>query len=77
MHLGDWSGNQWVNMFSDESEKLFGKTAQEIGEMVSNKDTEGLNAVANDANFREFIVKCRSKVESFNVSRFWRVKMTG
>lgn len=71
MQVGDWSGNQWMNMFSDESEKLFGKKSQEIGEMVSNKDTEGLTAVATDTNFREFMVKCRSKVESFNVSPFF------
>lgn len=70
MQVGDSTGSQWVNMFSDEAEKVFGKTAQEIGELINSKDNEGLSAVATDANFREFTVKCRSKVESFNVSHF-------
>lgn len=68
MNTGDWSGNQWVSMFSDEGEKVFGKTSQEIGELVSNKDTDTLTAISNETNFKEFMIKCRSKVENFNVS---------
>lgn len=65
MNLGDWSGNQWVNMFASEAEKVFGMTSQEIGEAME-RDPEAMTNLVDKANFKEFVFKCRAKMETYN-----------
>lgn len=66
MNLADWSDNQWVNTFTSESEKILGKTSQEVGE-AHEADEDSLTNICNQANFNEYIFKCRAKNETFNV----------
>ncbi|CAG9770947.1 unnamed protein product [Ceutorhynchus assimilis] len=65
MNVGDWSGNQWVSMFSDEAEKVIGMSAQEVGEL-GERDPDGLSKMMESLNFKEFILKCRAKMETYN-----------
>lgn len=66
MNIGDFSGNQWVNVFSSEAEKILEKTAQEIG-MIMEDNTDAGAAIFQEANFKQFVFKCRAKVETYNV----------
>jgi len=65
MNVGDWSGNQWISMFSDEAEKVVGMTAQDAGELMEN-DPNGFTEAMEKVHFKEFILKCRAKMESYN-----------
>lgn len=66
MNVGDWSGNQWVSMFSSEVEKVLGMTAEEVGQQVE-QNPEAMMSIANTAHFKQFVMKCRAKVETYNV----------
>ena len=70
MNIGDWSGNQWVSMFSTEAEKILGMTSQELGEAVENG--QQASEIANAVNFKQFIFKCRAKMEMYNVGNIQR-----
>jgi replication factor A1 len=65
MNIGDWSDNQWVSLFSSEAEKILGKTSQEVGLAMEN-DTEAATAIFREANFKQFVFKCRAKLETYN-----------
>ncbi|CAH0547198.1 unnamed protein product [Brassicogethes aeneus] len=65
MNVGDWSGNQWVSMFSNEAEKVLGLTAQEVGEQVDNQ-SQTMASIVDKANFKQFVLKCRAKMETYN-----------
>lgn len=67
MSVGDWSGNQWISMFSSEFEKILGKTSQEVGE-IADGNIEVMTNLTNKAHFKEFVIKFRVKAESYNVS---------
>lgn len=67
MNVGDHSGNQWVSMFNDECEKVLGLSAQAAGELME-ANTDAFTDVVDQAQFREFILKCRVKMETYNVS---------
>jgi len=64
MLVGDWTSNRWVTMFSDEAEKLLGKTANEIGELLET-DKEAADAIFNDVSFQQKVFKLRTKVETY------------
>lgn len=64
MNIGDWSGNQWMNVFSTEAEKILNVSSQEFGEASENKEH---NKLLQDANFKNFVFKCRTKMEMYNV----------
>ncbi|KAJ3642909.1 hypothetical protein Zmor_025657 [Zophobas morio] len=65
MNIGDFSGNQWVSVFSGEAEKILGKTSQEVG-LAMEDNSEAGTAIFQNANFKQFIFKCRAKVETYN-----------
>lgn len=67
MLVGDWTSNRWVTMFSDEAEKLLGKSAMEVGELLEN-DKEAADLIFNDVSFQQKVFKLRSKVETFQVN---------
>jgi hypothetical protein len=66
MNISDSSSSQWVTMFSSEAEKILGKTAQEIGETLEN-DPDSVAKIFEDVQFKQFVFKCRAKMETFNV----------
>lgn len=67
MNIGDWSGNQWVSMFATEAEKVLGMTSDEVGQAVE-ANPQALADIADKANFKRFILKCRAKTETYNVN---------
>lgn len=66
MNVGDWSGNQWVSMFSSEVEKVLGMTSQEVGDQLD-QDPQAMATITDRVNFKQFIMKCRAKMETYNV----------
>lgn len=54
-------------MFSGEVEKVLGMTAAEVGKAYE-EDKSALAEIANNANFKRFVFKCRAKYEMYNVS---------
>ncbi|KAJ8953979.1 hypothetical protein NQ314_007172 [Rhamnusium bicolor] len=74
MNVGDWSGNQWVSMFSSEVEKVIGMTSQEVGEQIE-QNPESMVSITEKANFKQFIMKCRAKMETYNTPRQAKIPM--
>lgn len=66
MNLADWSGNQWVNVFAAEAEKVLGATSEEIGR-AAELGAEELTNVIEAANFKRFLFRFRAKTETYNV----------
>ncbi|KAB0796289.1 hypothetical protein PPYR_10350 [Photinus pyralis] len=64
-NIADWSGNIWLSLFSSEAEKVLGMSSQAVGEAIEN-DSQALVEIADKAHFKEFIFKCRSKMENYN-----------
>lgn len=56
-----------MSMFNNEAEKVFGRTAKEIGEMLE-ADPDNSAKIMERALFQQFIFKCRVKMENYNVS---------
>ncbi|KAG5891263.1 hypothetical protein JTB14_019670 [Gonioctena quinquepunctata] len=65
MNIGDWSGNQWISMFSAEVEKILGMTSEEVGQQVD-QNPEAMRLITDKAHFKQFILKCRAKMETYN-----------
>lgn len=53
-------------MFNNEAEKVIGMTAQELGAHMEN-DKESVANILDKAHFKQFIFKCRAKIENYNV----------
>lgn len=53
-------------MFNDEAQKVIGMTAQELGTHMEN-DKESNVKILNKVHFKQFIFKCRAKIENYNV----------
>lgn len=68
MNVGDYSGNQWISMFSSEAEKVLGMTSEEVGQQIE-QNSEAMTQIADQAHFKQFIMKCRAKMETYNVSQ--------
>ncbi|KAI4471648.1 replication factor a 1 rfa1 [Holotrichia oblita] len=65
VNVGDFSGNQWLTMFSSEVEKVLGMSAAEVGKAYD-EDKSALAEIANKANFKQFVFRCRAKYEVYN-----------
>lgn len=67
MNVGDWSGNQWVSMFNSEAERVLEMTAEEVGQQIE-QNPEVMSQIVDKAHFKQVIMKCRAKMETYNVS---------
>lgn len=67
MNIGDWTSDRWVTAFTELSEQMLGKSAQEIGEALENNKEEA-DEIFSKINFEPFIFKLRTKVEFYGVS---------
>ncbi|KAI4471652.1 replication factor a 1 rfa1 [Holotrichia oblita] len=65
VNVGDFSGNQWLSMFSGEVEKVLGMSAAEVGKAYD-EDKSAMTEIANKANFKQFVFRCRAKYEMYN-----------
>lgn len=63
--LADFTENQWVTCFQEAAEAILGVTAQELGSLKET-DEERFNEVLADANFKSYIFKLRTKLETYN-----------
>lgn len=54
-------------MFNDEAQKVIGMNAQELGTQMEN-DKENVAEIMDKVHFKQFIFRCRAKIENYNVS---------
>ncbi|CAF1137119.1 unnamed protein product [Didymodactylos carnosus] len=64
--ISDSTGSQWITLFRNEAEVLFGITPEEFGQMKSNNDEEAINAVVTKAQNNEKMFKLRIKIDNYN-----------
>ncbi|XP_012256946.2 replication protein A 70 kDa DNA-binding subunit [Athalia rosae] len=64
-NLADWTDHQWVTTFNEQGEKIFGLTAQELGELQESRNDEFTEKFSSVA-FQSYIFKFRLKMESYN-----------
>lgn len=55
-----------MTMFNNEAEKVIGMTAQELGTQMEH-DKENVANILDKVHFKQFIFKCRAKIENYNV----------
>lgn len=67
MNIADYTGQAWVTCFTQDAEKILGKTSQEIGEMIDEHKNTAVEYIAT-RNFQQFVFKCRVTMETYNVS---------
>ena len=67
MSITDWTGNQWATMFTDEAEKIIGKTSDELGELKEH-NTDLYDDYLSKPVFQYHFFKIRAKKEVYNVS---------
>lgn len=63
--LADFTENQWVTCFQEAAESILGITAQELGSLKET-DEEKFSEVLADANFKAYVFKLRTKMETYN-----------
>lgn len=56
-----------MSTFNEEAEKIVGMSAQEAGQLMEN-DKKAFNEMMEKAHFKEFVLRCRAKMETYNVS---------
>ncbi|XP_034938170.1 replication protein A 70 kDa DNA-binding subunit isoform X2 [Chelonus insularis] len=64
LHIADWSSNQWVTAFGEESEKILGMTSQELGELNENQPDQYNDKFAEVA-FIPFLFKLSLRMETY------------
>ncbi|GFY04709.1 replication protein A 70 kDa DNA-binding subunit [Trichonephila clavipes] len=63
--VADFTENQWVTCFQEGAEAILGVSAQELGSFKEN-DEERYNEILTEANFKSYIFKLRTKMETYN-----------
>lgn len=63
-NLVDSTSNQWATAFNEESEKMLGCTAQELGELRDH-DANEFQRKMNECTYRNFLFKIRVKQETY------------
>jgi len=64
-NMADSTDNNWVTCFQDQAETLLSTTAQELGTMRE-ADPDNFNKIFNDSTFKDFTMKLRVKMETYN-----------
>lgn len=64
-NLADFTDNQWATCFQETAEAVLGKPADEIGQLKENNEA-AFDQMFQEATFRSFIFKLRSKMETYN-----------
>lgn len=63
--VADFTENQWVTCFQEAAEAILGVSAQELGSFKEN-DEDRYNEILTEANFKSYIFKLRTKMETYN-----------
>ncbi|XP_024879598.1 replication protein A 70 kDa DNA-binding subunit-like [Temnothorax curvispinosus] len=64
MSVVDATGSRWITAFSEDAEKIFGMSAQELGELKEN-DNDAYMQKFDEVNFKRFLFSLRAKSEFF------------
>ncbi|XP_037089314.1 replication protein A 70 kDa DNA-binding subunit-like [Pollicipes pollicipes] len=72
MNVADMTGNQWVTAFQETAESVMGVSADELGRL-RDSDMEAFMQVFSRANFKQFNMTLRAKMETYNDESRMRV----
>ncbi|EDQ91528.1 uncharacterized protein MONBRDRAFT_451, partial [Monosiga brevicollis MX1] len=72
--IGDFSGSQWLQSFSEVAESVLGHSADEIGSWSANSDPRFTTALA-DATFKTWTFRCRARTDTYNDQSRLRVSV--
>eukprot|EP00808_Paulinella_micropora_P019634 g74900.t1 len=64
MLVCDQSGSSWLTAFNDQAEMMLGKSAREMDDFVKAGAEPAFEAVFKEANFKTYLFKIRSKLET-------------
>jgi replication factor A1 len=66
--FADYSDFVWGTCFQESAEILLAEKAENLGEMYEN-NSSAFDMVVKEAVFKNYIVKFRAKMETYNVSQ--------
>ncbi|EZA51712.1 Replication protein A 70 kDa DNA-binding subunit [Ooceraea biroi] len=64
MNIADATGSRWITAFNEDAEKIFGMSAQELGELKEN-DNDAYMQKFGEASFKRFTFNLRARSEVF------------
>ncbi|CAH1800586.1 unnamed protein product [Owenia fusiformis] len=64
--LSDHTDQQWATCFQESAETLLGRPASEIGAVKDSGDETAFDNLFQEATFKQFIFKLRTKMETYN-----------
>ena len=65
MQLADHSGEQWMSVFGDKGDTIFGLSANEMKEFYDTKEAEAFEARVDQAMFRKYSVRLKMAVDTY------------
>ncbi|XP_046386232.1 replication protein A 70 kDa DNA-binding subunit [Ischnura elegans] len=65
-NIGDATDHAWVTGFQETGEKVMGMSTDELATLKNKEDQEEYDAVFQNANFRCFNFRLRTKMETYN-----------
>ena len=68
VHVGDFTGQMWVNLFNESGEMLLGGRKAEEMESIRQSNEDEFQQILRDSCFKSFIFKMKAKQEMYNVS---------
>jgi|TARA_B110000208_G_C11515764_1_gene338709 replication factor A1 len=66
VQVADAWGTQWITLFNEQGTELMGKSAGELFDLKHMTGEAAWEAAFKAANFQEFIMTLRCKVETYN-----------
>lgn len=67
MNIADATGSRWITVFNEDSEKILGMSAQELGELKEN-DNDAYMQKFGEASFKRFAFTVRAKADVYQVN---------
>jgi len=65
MNIADMTGNQWCTAFQEQAETILGTTCEDLGRLKT-ADMEDYTRIFSRANFKQFNMRLRVKMETYN-----------
>ena len=64
--VSDYGDNIWLDCFNEAGVVILGVDAQQIGEAKEKDDTTQFDQIIDEANFKDYILKVRAKMDTYN-----------